>query len=371
MIMSGTGTSTEHQQVALELRHLHKNFGSVAAVDDVNLVTKPGEFVTLLGPSGSGKTTTLNLIAGFLKATQGEILVDGRDLADLPAHQRNIGVVFQNYLLFPHMTAFENIAFPLRRRRRPADRIKAEVGAALDLVGLSGLGHRFPSELSGGQQQRVAVARALVFGPPLLLMDEPLGALDRNLREDLQHEIKRIHRELGTTFVYVTHDQHEALALSDRIAVFRNGRIEQLGSPTEIYDRPKTVFTARFMGDSNIFEGALEQDGETATLVTAAFSIKLPKTDGPRARASVLVRPEKISLGTAPTAANSISGQLTDRMYLGAENRLSVEIAGHGTVIVNSPAHLSNGWERGSAVTISWGLEDCVLLSDGDTGAAK
>jgi putative spermidine/putrescine transport system ATP-binding protein len=357
------------KQVTLELQRLQKSFGSVVAVDEVNLTTKPGEFVTLLGPSGSGKTTTLNLIAGFLTPTRGEILLDGRELSGLPPHKRDIGVVFQNYLLFPHMTAFDNVAFPLRRRRRPADEIRVRVEGALELVGLRGLGHRYPAELSGGQQQRVAVARAIVFGPPLLLMDEPLGALDRNLREDLQNEIKRIHRELGTTFVYVTHDQHEALALSDRIAVFRDGRVEQLGTPTEIYEQPRTVFVARFIGDSNIFHGDLQRTSTGVVLVTPNFTIRLPHTDAAAGPRAVLVRPEKMTLGVAGTGDNAISGILVDKVYFGSINRLSVEVGGHGVVTVNGQAHLTNAWERGSAVTVRWAVEDCVVLADEDKAA--
>lgn len=363
---AAAGTLAGRRQVSLELRGLHKHFGAVRAVDDVNLVTRPGEFVTLLGPSGSGKTTTLGLIAGFLAPSSGEILLDGRDLSGLPPHKRNIGVVFQNYLLFPHMTAFENVAFPLRRRKMAEGRIKTEVEGALDLVGLHGLGHRYPSELSGGQQQRVAVARGIVFGPPLLLMDEPLGALDRNLREDLQGEIKRIHRELGTTFVYVTHDQQEALALSDRIAVFRDGKIEQLGTPAEIYRTPRTVFVARFMGDSNIFTGVYTEANGRAALKGEQFTLRLTGGGANGSRASILVRPENISIRDEKGSSdeNSLSGHVGDIVYLGPQSRLSVDVPGRGIVTVTASAAAAQSWARGTEVHLSWKIEDGVLLED-------
>ncbi len=238
----------------LRLREVVKSYdGKVAAVDHISIDVERGEFVTFLGPSGSGKTTTLLMIAGFEHPTGGAIELDGHDLVARRPYQRNIGMVFQSYALFPHMTAARNVAFPLRMRRFPRREIRPRAEKMLALVGLGGLAERYPRELSGGQQQRVALARGLVFDPDLLLLDEPLGALDKNLREQMQVEIKRIHREIGTTTIYVTHDQTEAMTMSDRVAVFRNGRIEQAGSPLEVYNRPVNRFVGEFIGDSNFF----------------------------------------------------------------------------------------------------------------------
>ena len=238
---------------------LFKRYGEAVALDGISLVVEPGEFVSLLGPSGSGKTTTLNLIAGFAKPTAGDILMDGRPIAELPPHRRDIGVVFQHYALFPQLTASENVAFPLRRRRVPKPEIRERVTSALEMVELEGLEDRHPRELSGGQQQRVALARAIVFNPRVLLMDEPLGALDRKLRDSLQRQIKRLHQELGITFVYVTHDQDEAMSLSERVAVFNNGRIEQIGTPVELYEQPNSRFVAEFLGESNVLAEAPDE----------------------------------------------------------------------------------------------------------------
>ena len=235
----------------LALQAIAKRYGGVTAVDRLSLEVASGEFVSLLGPSGSGKTTTLMMIAGFIIPSSGSILLDGKNITRLPPYRRNIGMVYQNYALFPHMTVGRNVAFPLRMRGVGRDEIARRVGRALELVQLKGLSERRPTELSGGQQQRVALARALVFEPPLLLMDEPLGALDKKLRQELQSEIKRIQRETRGTVIYVTHDQEEALSLSDRVVVLNHGRIEQVGPPGELYERPRTRFVAEFLGAAN------------------------------------------------------------------------------------------------------------------------
>lgn len=252
---------------ALILRGLAKSFGDVLAVDGVDLEVRQGEFITLLGPSGSGKTTTLRMIAGFARQSAGTIEIDGVDMSNVPPHQRDVGMIFQNYALFPHMTAAQNIAFPLEMRRTGRPEIKQRVAEALALVRLEGLGSRYPRQLSGGQQQRIAFARAVVFHPRLLLMDEPLGALDKKLREALQLEVMHISRQLGATVVYVTHDQEEALVMSDRIAIFNRGRIEQLGRGEDLYDRPVSLFVADFIGESNILRGRFERDGDGGWLV--------------------------------------------------------------------------------------------------------
>ena len=249
--MIGVLDPTTRRGAKIQLRNLTKRFGGPAAVDDISLDIPAGSFVSLLGPSGSGKTTTLNLIAGFLTPDAGDILFDGQPVSNIPSHKRNIGMVFQSYALFPHMTVAQNIQFPLRMRTSlRGEAAKRRIADMLDLIGLSQLEGRYPRQLSGGQQQRVAMARALVSSPRLLLMDEPLGALDKKLREQMQVEIKRIHRTVGTTIVYVTHDQSEALTMSDIVVVMNHGRIAQIGAPRELYDAPANVFVADFLGDS-------------------------------------------------------------------------------------------------------------------------
>ncbi len=238
----------------IRLDGISKHYPKSIALDDVTLTVQPGEFMTFLGPSGSGKTTTLNLIAGFTELTEGSVFIDGKQMDNVPVHKRELGIVFQHYALFPHLSVFDNVAFPLTQRRVAKAEARKRALAALETAGLAGYEDRFPKELSGGQQQRVALARALVFEPRVLLLDEPLGALDKKLREQLQLELRRVHREVGRTFVFVTHDQEEALTLSDRIAVFNAGRIEQVGTAQELYERPESRFVAEFIGESTVIE---------------------------------------------------------------------------------------------------------------------
>jgi putative spermidine/putrescine transport system ATP-binding protein len=287
----------------LSLQRLDKRFGGFAAVSALSLDVAAGEFITLLGASGSGKTTTLLMIAGFHRPDSGSIVLDGAPVTALPPYRRNMGMVFQNYALFPHKTVFENIAFPLRRRGLKRREIATRVDEALDLVHLGDTRSRYPSELSGGQQQRIAVARATVYRPRLLLMDEPLSALDKNLREELQGEIRRIHRDLGTTVVYVTHDQDEALALSDRIVLMRDGSIEQVGTPADVYDRPRTVYAANFLGEINVLHGRVRDaadDGRTTVQLTDGTVVS--GTSNGRlaagAQVAVAVRPEALELSS-------------------------------------------------------------------------
>lgn len=320
----------------IRLEHVTKDYGLAApAVDDISLTIEPGEFMTLLGPSGSGKTTTLNLIAGFETLTAGTIQLNGADVGKLPPHKRDLGMLFQNYALFPHMTVAQNVAYPLRERRMPKDVIQKKVAEVLELVQLTGRDDNHPSQLSGGQQQRVALARAIVFGPKALLLDEPLGALDRNLRGALQAEIRRIHREVGSTFVFVTHDQEEAMNLSDRIALFNTGRIEQVGTPEELYRAPETLFTARFLGDSNVFEldggadgSSVGWDGETWAVEPASVSTHA----GVRTRAAVVVRPEDVAIVRAgekvPAGANSVRAVVTDVEYMGSYRTAMLALGG-------------------------------------------
>lgn len=355
---------------SLELRGLSKSFGREAAVRAVNLTVNPGEFVTLLGPSGSGKTTTLNMIIGFADPDRGDILMNGEQIANLPTHKRNIGMVFQNYALFPHMRVADNIAFPLRQRRCPKSERNRRVAEVLERVRLEEYGHRYPHELSGGQQQRVALARAMVFGPQLLLMDEPLGALDKKLREWLQLEIRRIHQELGITFVYVTHDQEEALVLSDRIAVFNEGVIEQCGSPEQLYEYPKTVFVADFLGESNIFRGRIEQAGSATSIKVGDVILSAPEsTQHLRGKsAAMMVRPERVAIRTASSSGeaneNSLDGVVGQVIYLGSERRTEVRLDSGEAVLVSEKAGAHTDLSNGDRVQIFWKVDDAVVLSD-------
>ena len=348
------------EAASLELSGLSKRYGETVALDGIDLRVDPGEFVSLLGPSGSGKTTTLNLIAGFAKPTAGDILMDGRPISELPPHRRGIGVVFQHYALFPHMTAAENIAFPLRRRRVPKPEMQERVASTVELVELSGLENRYPRELSGGQQQRVALARAIVFNPRVLLMDEPLGALDRKLRESLQRQIRRLHQELGITFVYVTHDQDEALALSERVAVFNHGRIEQLGTPLELYEQPSSRFVAEFLGESNLLAVPTPGDGG-ARLAT--------ETD--RGGQTLMVRPEHLELIPEDDIPNArpevLSGVVSDVVYLGASVRIEVDVDSGGTVIARRSPHQSPPISTGHRIGVTWDPTHAVPLDSRGT----
>jgi len=316
---------TARSGTRIRLTGVTKDYGgAIPAVDGVSLTIEPGEFMTLLGPSGSGKTTTLNLIAGFETLTAGSIAFDDADVGSLPPHRRNLGMLFQNYALFPHLTVAQNVAYPLRERRVPKAEIARRVRDVLDLVQLPGRDGDYPSQLSGGQQQRVALARAIVFDPNALLLDEPLGALDRNLRSTLQAEIHRIHREVGSTFVFVTHDQEEAMNLSDRIALFHNGRIEQVGTPEALYEAPETLFTARFLGDSNVFPVDAAATGSVAW-EDRVWPV-LPGSVSPRvaagAPAALVVRPEHVRLAGSPDAvpsgASSVVASVRDVEYMGS-----------------------------------------------------
>jgi putative spermidine/putrescine transport system ATP-binding protein len=365
-----------HEGPALVLRNLRKLFGSVVAADDVDLDVPHGEFLTLLGPSGSGKTTTLRMIAGFTTPSGGTIEIDGSDMTRVPPHRRNVGMVFQNYALFPHMTASQNIAFPLQMRGVSRPTIRKRVDEALELVKLEGFGNRYPRELSGGQQQRIALARAVVFRPCLLLMDEPLGALDRKLREALQLEIMRVGRELGASVLYVTHDQEEALVMSDRIAIFNQGRIEQLGSGEDLYDRPASLFVAEFIGESNIIRGRFERDGGAAgwvvrepwRCVVSADSVQRASLDR-GAAAGLVVRPHLMRIHAptddTPPNASAVDGIIDEVLYLGADRKYGLRLADGQRVIVREQRDgTERVWARGDTVRVAWATDDGVLLAD-------
>ena len=359
----------------LALDGVCKRYRDSVAVEHVSFVTRPGEFLTLLGPSGSGKSTTLGMIAGFVEATSGSVTLDGADLAQLPPHKRDIGVVFQNYALFPHMTAAENVAFPLRMRGMAKAEVERRAQAALELVKLGRLGGRKPKELSGGQQQRVAFARAVVFEPRLLLMDEPLGALDKQLREALQLEVMRISRQLGVTVVYVTHDQEEALVMSDRIAVYNDGAIQQIGSAEDLYERPGSLFVADFIGESNIIRGRWD-GGRGGRLVRDGLALAgdggggAGLTDG--APAGLVLRPERIRIArSAPADAVavadgcSVTGVVQEIVYLGMAFKYVVKVAEGLTIHARAGvAERPRDVEAGTSVTLRWQVGDGVVLPE-------
>ena len=372
------GGTTRASGAQLRLRGLSKSFGATRAVDDVTLDVPAGAFVSLLGPSGSGKTTTLNLIAGFLAPDTGDIQLDERSIADVPPHKRNIGMVFQSYALFPHMTVTENVGFPLRMRTRLSRADAARrIAEMLDLVQLGHLGGRYPRQLSGGQQQRVAMARALVSHPRLLLMDEPLGALDKKLREQMQIEIKRIHRSVGTTVVYVTHDQSEALTMSDLVVVMHQARVSQAGTPRALYEAPANLFVADFLGDSNLVAARVRTvAGGIATVETAGGATLRASCNGVATgdRVVVLIRPEDMTIAPAPSAAApaadpqaTLAGSIRDISYHGDTFRLDVDTGGGNVVKVRVARAQGAARAPGERVLLTWRPEAARLLpADGD-----
>jgi putative spermidine/putrescine transport system ATP-binding protein len=384
---------------ALELDGLIKSYGEERVVDAVSAAIRPGEFFSLLGPSGSGKTTTLMMIAGFVAPDGGAIRLDGADVTRVPPQRRGLGMVFQNYAIFPHLNVFENVAFPLRARHVPDAELRPRVQAALELVRLERFAQRYARQLSGGQQQRVAIARAIVFHPSIVLMDEPLGALDKNLRYEMQVEIKEIQQRLGMTVLYVTHDQEEAMNMSDRIAIMNHGRIEQLGPPGEIYERPVNAFVGRFLGEANLIEGTLGDIGDGEAVLHTRDGVALrarfngdasaggasagdASTGGvsprgaatPGRAAALFVRPEQLAFGEA-THANRVKGTVRRRSFLGSMIRTVVEVGRPGTDQPNPGAATSltidqpnvgsgNTPHVGEQVTVSWPVAHSLILLD-------
>ena len=339
--MNAVPNETLAGEAKVRLVGVSKTYGRVQALKTTDLEVRQGEFLTLLGPSGSGKTTILNVIAGMIAPSEGQIVIDGRDVTRVPANKRELGMVFQHYALMPHMTIFENVAFPLRVRRRPRAEIRQRVEEALRMVQLPDVGRRKPKELSGGQQQRIAIARCLVYNPSIILMDEPLGALDKKLREELQLELKRLHAELGITALYVTHDQEEALTMSDRIVVMNAGRIEQAGTPEELYFRPRSLFAATFLGDSNIIPATVERGGTGEVELQSAYgTLRAHAPEGTVAGAAVnvLVRPENVAVvaagEAADPAANLADGTLVNTIAYGGVTKSFVDMGGGRTMIV-------------------------------------
>ncbi|MCC6075047.1 ABC transporter ATP-binding protein [Pseudomonas sp. GCM10022188] len=360
---------TQGNEILVSFRGVQKSYdGENLIVKDLNLDIRKGEFLTLLGPSGSGKTTSLMMLAGFETPTAGEILLGGRAINKLPPHKRDIGMVFQNYALFPHMTVAENLAFPLSVRGMSKTDIAERVKRALSMVQLEALAGRYPAQMSGGQQQRVALARALVFEPQLVLMDEPLGALDKQLREHMQMEIKHLHERLGVTVVYVTHDQGEALTMSDRVAVFHQGEIQQIAAPRELYEHPCNAFVANFIGENNRINGRLvSRSGERCVVElprgekVEALAVKVGQ---PGELVSLSVRPERVRInGHSAGCDNRFSGRVAEFIYLGDHVRVRMEVGGQSNFFVKQPiAELDPAMAVGDVVPLGWQVEHVRAL---------
>ncbi|MGY6535252.1 MAG: ABC transporter ATP-binding protein [Pararhodobacter sp.] len=353
---------------SVQLNDIVKRFGSFVAVDKTSLTIPEGAFVTLLGPSGCGKTTTLRMIAGLLDPTEGEIVIGGRRVNDVPIHKRNLGLVFQNYALFPHKTVAENVAFGLRYRKVPRDEISRRVKMALELVQLPQVGGRYPKALSGGQQQRIALARAIVIEPDVLLLDEPLSALDANLREDMRVELKRIQERIGVTTVFVTHDQSEALAMSDRIVVMSNGKVEQVGAPADVYNTPASEFVARFLGASNILDGrCLSRGAEGALLEVPVFGkVMVPSAKAPHlggaGPAKLVIRAERLVLrDTAPDGGLMSAPATIDAVdYQGQAARYFLRAGDHSLQAINMIDE--RPFPAGADVHMTLRPQDCAAL---------
>ena len=358
----------------VQFRGVEKSYdGRSLVVKRLDLDVAEGEFLTLLGPSGSGKTTTLMMLAGFEAPTAGSILLHGKPIEKLPPHKRGIGVVFQNYALFPHMTIEENVYFPLRMKGAGRSEAKARIDRALDMVRMRGFADRKPSQLSGGQQQRIALARALVFDPELVLMDEPLGALDKQLREHMQLEIKQLHQDLGVSVVYVTHDQSEALTMSDRIAIFNDGIVQQLGDPEEIYNRPATPFVAQFIGDNNMIPAVVTGSQGDLHAVRPrdcpdpAPTIKARSAGGLAVGGNVLlaIRPEKIAVSAETDLENHVEATVQQTIYYGDHIRLQAAFCGMTITVKTTGERTSGlGLRPGDTVRLGWKSEDCRAFAE-------
>lgn len=361
---------TEQRDAFVEFEHVQKSYdGKTLVVKDLNLSLPRGEFLTMLGPSGSGKTTCLMMLAGFETATHGKIMLDGVSINNIPPHKRGIGMVFQNYALFPHMTVAENLSFPLEVRKIGKSERESKVKRALEMVQMGAFGGRRPAQLSGGQQQRIALARALVFEAELVLMDEPLGALDKQLREHMQFEIKHIADNLGITVVYVTHDQTEALTMSDRVAVFNDGRIQQLAPPDELYEAPQNNFVAQFIGENNTLDGVVEQidaKGCTVRLDDGEIIDAIPVNCGKKGeRTTVSIRPERVEIDKSrlQEGAHTLKAEVLEFIYMGDIFRTRLRVAGNDDFIIktrNAPDQ--RRLQPGEQIEIGWLPEDCRAL---------
>ncbi len=354
-------------EVAVRLDHVSKRFGSFLAVDDVDVSIARGEFFSLLGPSGCGKTTTLRMLAGFEIPSEGQIILDGEQVENVPPYRRNVNMVFQSYALFGHLDVAGNVAFGLKRRKVPKAEIEERVVEALELVSLDHRASAHPGELSGGQRQRVALARALVNRPSVLLLDEPLGALDLKLRREMQVELKRIQREVGITFVYVTHDQEEALSMSDRIAVMSEGKIVQCGPPEEVYEHPTGEFVAGFIGISNLLEGRCQGDGTVEIAGGRLIQAPVPDSCGQGDAVQIAIRPEKLALDAEiEEGMVRMHGKVEARVYHGVNTQVTVDLGGGARLVALEQttyrASADDRWEMGMAVEVGWHPENCLVL---------
>ncbi|MHC5938708.1 ABC transporter ATP-binding protein [Nostoc sp.] len=371
LVMQNQRGITTFQPLDVELRNVFKFFNQEPAVHGIDLDVRQGEFFSILGPSGCGKTTTLRLIAGFEIADAGKVLIQGQSMTNVPPYRRPVNTVFQSYALFNHLNVWDNIAFGLRLKKIPKSEIEARVQEALKLVKMESLRSRFPNQLSGGQQQRVALARALVNRPTVVLLDEPLGALDLKLRKEMQVELSNLHKGLGVTFVMVTHDQEEALCLSDRIAVMNQGKIEQVGTPSQIYERPQTAFVADFIGDTNLFSGEIVAvDSSNVQISTkTGLSIVISRAEDTPSELSqavvVSVRPEKIQLSLYPPnlPANCFEGRLVNVMYLGTHVNYVVELTNGISINVLQPNTFGGLPDRDTPIYAWWTENDCLAIS--------
>ena len=351
---------------AIAIDNVTKRFGDHTAVDDISLTIEQGEFFSMLGPSGCGKTTTLRMLAGFEVPTQGSIRLEGEPVEKVPPYKRDVNMVFQSYALFDHLDVADNVAFGLRRKKVPKDEVRTRVADALELVNLRERANARPNELSGGQRQRVALARALVNRPKVLLLDEPLGALDLKLRKQMQVELKQIQREVGITFVYVTHDQEEALSMSDRIAVMNDGRVAQCGAPEEIYEHPAEEFVAGFIGISNLIEGVVQDDGRVRIANGMLLPAELPADVDRGDTVNLSVRPEKIAVEDLEDGMISLDGTITSRVYLGVSTQITVSLGDGATLVALEQAtyraRADDRWEPGTHIKIGWHPEHCLVL---------
>lgn len=362
-----TGESAKMIGATVQLKGVTKHYGSVEVVKATDLTVQSGEFFALLGPSGSGKSTILGAIAGFVPLTGGVILANGQDITRVPPHRRNLGMVFQNYSLFPFLSVAKNVAFPLELRSIPKKEIAARVDRMLTAVRLSHLADRLPSQLSGGQQQRVALARAAVYDPPLLLMDEPLGALDKNLREELQFEIKQFHKQVGATIIYVTHDQHEAASMADRIAILRDGRLEQIGSPRDLYYSPRNAFIADFLGEANLFdiENTKPAGADAIQIETAQKIVVLASGKAPGGTGVVCLRPENIKLEpSAPSdQKNCFAATVVDVVHAAGSMRYRIQLNEKCVLTARAPNHRRREpFKIGDRIFCSWEPDDTLII---------
>ena len=354
---------------ALDIDNLTKRYGAVTAVDQANMSIRRGEFVTFLGPSGSGKTTTLSMVAGFTTPSEGDIRIDGRSTIATPVHKRNVGMVFQNYALFPHLTVAENIGFALKMRGVAKAEADKKITAAMEQVRLQGFGNRKPKQLSGGQQQRVALARAMVFEPNLILLDEPLGALDAKLREEMKIELKQLHHRIGATILFVTHDQEEALTLSDRIAVFNDGKIVQLDTPYQLYNAPANPFVADFIGEANQLDGDIQSlKSDRIMMDMNGLSITGLRRDGfstPQKTVSFTLRYERIALGdSADSLENNFPAEVEEFLYSGGTTKILFRLNSKTTLAARIPQHMiTRPVKIGDKMTIGWNAEDMLLIA--------